>query len=195
MTAPWLTEKQLIAKLRRAKLDQEPLIKAALTLVKSPRAHGGKVRRGGGSVLEEHIYPVTSLLLKLSKDLPKSRIVLRVVATLGHDLIEDTEVTLVEIRQLLGDNAARLIDILTDVDKSADEYFRGIEEDEDGPDIKVCDRRNNVLCAHKIPERNDIIVFCEETVRYVLPMAERVCQESKEIMRSTVAQLLRQASS
>lgn len=194
MTSPRLTEKLLIAQLKKAQLDREPLIKKALAVVKLQRAHGGKVRLGGGSVLEEHIYPVTSLVLKFSKGLPKARIILRVVSALGHDLDEDTKVKLPEIQEKFGDDVARLIGILTDVGKSKDEYFRIIQEDEDSTLIKVCDRWNNLLCAHKIPERDDIIEFCDETVRYVLPLADRVCQEAKEVMGSTIALLQRQVS-
>jgi (p)ppGpp synthase/HD superfamily hydrolase len=194
VTSPWLSEKLLIAELKEAQLDGEPIIKKALSLVKLERAHGSQVRLGGGSVLEEHIYPLTSLVLKLSKGLPKPKVVLRVVATLGHDLDEDTEVKLPEIQQELGDEAARLIDILTDVGKSTDEYFRRIEENEDASLIKVCDRWNNILCAHKIPEPNEIIIFCDETVRFVLPLAERVCPEAVQIMRLTIAKLRLQVS-
>lgn len=193
-SAPVLTECQLRKEIDEAGLAGENRIETALKLVKLNSGHGGRERIGGGSVLEEHIYPVSLLVLRFSKTLSREQIILRFVAALCHDLEEDTEIKLPEIKAQLGNEIARLVELLSDVGKTVDSYFTELAKDSDAIVIKVCDRLNNLQCAHKISDKKIVLEFCEETVKYVIPLAKKVSASTVNEMLKMVAQLRQHAS-
>ena len=78
------------------------------------RAHYGQVRKYTGEPYIEHPLEVAKIVRKHngSKEM--------VAAALLHDVVEDTDVTLDEVRQEFGDAVANLVDDLTDVSKPED---------------------------------------------------------------------------
>jgi (p)ppGpp synthase/HD superfamily hydrolase len=172
-------------------LSDSPIIKQALLLVEI--GHRNQTRIGGGSVLEEHIYPVCSLVLERSAGISGKVLESLLAGTLCHDLLEDTTVSLEQVRQVDGGLTTELVEILTDSGKTPTEYFNQIRQNPLAQVIKVCDRLNNLQCAHKISEQEELLRFCEETEQYVLPMT--VLSEDISLMKCLLVELRKIASS
>jgi len=91
-----------------------PLVRAALE--KARTAHEGQVRNGsGGMPYVEHPMRVASLL---DEHEYRQEVL---AAALLHDVVEDSETTLEELRAEFGDEVAGLVGALTD-DESIDSY-------------------------------------------------------------------------
>jgi (p)ppGpp synthase/HD superfamily hydrolase len=98
-----------------AAAERSPLVRGALE--KARAAHAGQVRNGsGGMPYVEH--PIT-VAARLDELLEVDDEVL--AAALLHDVVEDSETTLDELRELFGDRVAGLVGALTD-DESIDAY-------------------------------------------------------------------------
>jgi (p)ppGpp synthase/HD superfamily hydrolase len=92
----------------------EPLEMINLARTFASRAHKGQVRKYTGDPYIEHPLEVAKIVRMHngSKEM--------VAAALLHDVVEDTDVTLDEVRQEFGDAVANLVDDLTDVSKPED---------------------------------------------------------------------------
>lgn len=92
----------------------EPLEMINLARTFASRAHKGQVRKYTGEPYIEHPLEVAKIVRMHngSKEM--------VAAALLHDVVEDTDVTLDEVRQEFGDAVADLVDDLTDVSKPED---------------------------------------------------------------------------
>ena len=121
----------------------------------------------------------------------RGRQALRVLAALGHDLVEDTEVGIEEVHAEFGPEVAELIAILTDTGKEAMDYFSAIAANVDAAIVKTCDRWNNVLCAHKIEDDTELRRFCNQTANFIIPIAEVVDMNAASRMRLELLQLRR----
>ena len=97
-----------------AAAERSPLVRSALE--KARAAHAGQTRNGsGGMPYIEHPVRVAALL----DELGYSEEVL--AAALLHDVIEDSETSLDELRELFGDEVAGMVGALTD-DESIEPY-------------------------------------------------------------------------
>ncbi len=97
-----------------AAAQRSPLVRAALE--KARVAHQGQVRNGsGGMPYVEH--PVT-VAARLDEHGYRDEVL---AAALLHDVVEDSETTLDELRELFGEDVAGLVGALTD-DESIDSY-------------------------------------------------------------------------
>lgn len=97
-----------------AAAQRSPLVRAALE--KARDAHAGQVRNGsGGMPYVEH--PVTVAALLDEHGYPDEVI----SAALLHDVVEDSETTLDELRELFGEGVAGLVGALTD-DEAIESY-------------------------------------------------------------------------
>jgi (p)ppGpp synthase/HD superfamily hydrolase len=97
-----------------AAADRSPLVRAALE--KARDAHRGQVRNGsGGMPYVEHPVAVAALLDEGGYDEEA------VAAALLHDVVEDSDTSLDELRELFGEKVAGYVGALTD-DESIDSY-------------------------------------------------------------------------
>lgn len=97
-----------------AAAERSPLVRAALE--KARTAHAGQVRNGsGGMPYVEHPVAVAALLDQHGYGEEV------LAAALLHDVVEDSEVTLDELRELFGDQVAGLVGALTD-DEAIESY-------------------------------------------------------------------------
>lgn len=97
----------------RAALDRSPLVAEALVVARA--AHAGQVRNGsGGMPYIEHPVAVASLLAEhgFSDEV--------IAAALLHDVVEDSETTVPELRERFGEGIASLVDALSDDEAIAD---------------------------------------------------------------------------
>jgi hypothetical protein len=187
---PHVTREELMDQLRAAGIARSQPIKSALALVE--KHHRSQTRIGGGPVLEQHIYPVASFVLrywgKPSED-TSVEVGFAAAAALCHDLIEDTTVTDNDIRYGVCWAVADLVNILTDVHKTPEDYFGAIAANKSASIIKVMDRLNNLQCAHLIPDKGEIARFCDETEEFVIPLAKSHCAEFVTQLTDKVAEL------
>jgi (p)ppGpp synthase/HD superfamily hydrolase len=97
-----------------AAAERSPLVHAALE--KARAAHAGQVRNGsGGMPYIEHPIAVAA---RLEQQGYRDEVL---AAALLHDVIEDSETTLDELRRLFGEEVAGLVGALTD-DESLESY-------------------------------------------------------------------------
>ena len=189
MTITRCTLEELRAALNCAGLSGDPLIEKAIAL--AIRSHGHQERLGGGSVLEEHIFPVTLMMLEESAGEPLAWRRVAIAGILLHDTVEDSGVTLGLILTEFGAEVHILVALMTDTGKTVEVYFALIAADRMAARGKLCDRRNNLKGAHKIPDPKMIRDFCDETERFVLPLAEQHMPEVVEEIRAAVEELRR----
>lgn len=97
-----------------AAAERSPLVRAALE--KARTAHAGQVRNGsGGMPYVEHPVTVASLLDQHGYGEEV------LAAALLHDVVEDSDTTLDELRELFGDQVAGMVGALTD-DETIESY-------------------------------------------------------------------------
>jgi (p)ppGpp synthase/HD superfamily hydrolase len=97
-----------------AAAQRSPLVAQALQT--AHRAHAGQVRNGsGGMAYIEHPRAVAELLAEHGFGEPV------LAAGLLHDVVEDSEITVAELRDLFGPEVATLVDVLSD-DESIEPY-------------------------------------------------------------------------
>lgn len=97
-----------------AAAERSPLVRTALE--KARTAHEGQVRNGsGGMPYIDH--PIT-VAARLDEQGYRDEVL---AAALLHDVVEDSETTIEELRELFGDEVAGMVGALTD-DESIDSY-------------------------------------------------------------------------
>ena len=97
-----------------AAAERSPLVHSALE--RARKSHAGQVRNGsGGMPYVEHPIAVAARLEELGY---RDEVL---AAALLHDVVEDSETTLEELRELFGDEVASLVGALTD-DEAIESY-------------------------------------------------------------------------
>ncbi len=108
-----------------------------------------------------------------------------IAAALLHDVVEDTEYTLVDIEQMFGETVARIVDGLTKIsslkkDKDVSlqaENFRKmlltLHDDVRVIIIKIADRLHNMLTMDAMPEHKQVKI-ASETLYIYAPLAHRI---------------------
>ncbi|ABC22656.1 (p)ppGpp synthetase I (GTP pyrophosphokinase), SpoT/RelA [Rhodospirillum rubrum F11] len=143
------------------------------------KMHGSQLRASGDPYFS-HPIDVAGILTRYKLDCAS------IITALLHDTIEDTEATLEDVRQLFGNDVARLVDgvtKLTRIQISSDhakqaENFRklllAMSEDIRVLMVKLADRLHNMRTLHFIrkPEKRARIAL--ETMEIYAPLAERI---------------------
>ncbi len=142
------------------------------------KAHGAQLRKSGEPYII-HPIEVVRILLKMKVDLPS------LVAGLLHDTVEDTLLSLDEIKKTFGDEVAFLVDGVTKLSKlsfhskhtAQAENFRkmvfAMGKDIRVILIKLADRLHNMQTLNFMsPEKQ--IEISEETVEIYSPLAHRL---------------------
>jgi len=144
----------------------------------SARAHKGQVRRSGEPYLS-HPLEVTSLLADLNLDITT------LVAGLLHDVLEDTEVTASELKEVFGKEVAALVEGVTKISRVQDaspeirraETIRKIilamTDDLRVIFIKLADRLHNLQTLKFLPEDKQKQI-ASETLEIYAPIANRL---------------------
>jgi phosphoribosylglycinamide formyltransferase-1 len=135
-----------------ARADAEAMLDRALWL--AVEAHRGQYRRPQGSPYVEHPLAVAQLLRQHGVGEPAI-----IAAAFLHDVVEDTSVTLADIRREFGDAVASLVDHLTlppDPDRSFQAKHAALAQHARRmPDaaklIKLADRLHNLSELHHRP--------------------------------------------
>jgi len=152
-----------------------PLIRKAYEF--SDKAHDGQFRESGEHFIE-HCLEVALILAELHMDSST------IAAGLVHDVVEDTAISINEIRAQFGDEIAHMVDGLTKIAgfthessnmKQAD-YFRkmllSMSEDIRVIIIKLADRLHNMRTLDPLPYEKKLKI-AKETREIYAPLAHR----------------------
>jgi (p)ppGpp synthase/HD superfamily hydrolase len=141
------------------------------------RHHGEQIRPAGEPYLE-HLLEATRVLVEAVGVTDVD--VLR--AAVLHDVVEDTDGTLGEVRERFGDRVATLVDWVTKpprAEGTSREEARAayLARLHDAPDdailVKLADRLSNVQRLDTHPRAGKRRAYYAETVRSILPLAGR----------------------
>jgi guanosine-3',5'-bis(diphosphate) 3'-pyrophosphohydrolase len=140
------------------------------------RAHAGQLRRSGDPYIT-HPLAVASIVTELGMPLDT------VVAALLHDTVEDTPVTLEEIRRGYGESVAEMVDGVTKLDKvkygevAEAETIRkmvvAMARDPKVLVLKLADRLHNVRTIAHLPEDKQQRT-ARQTLEIYAPLAHRL---------------------
>lgn len=130
--------------------------------------HGDQLRPAGEPYVEHLLEAVAVLVNGVGVT---DTDVLR--AAVLHDVVEDTDCTLDQVRERFGDRVATLVNWVTKGDSRA-EYLASLQHaPADALLVKLADRASNVqrLDTHPRPEKQRS--YYQETVRSIVPLAQR----------------------
>ena len=114
-------------------------------------AHGEQKRKYSGEPYIVHPIEV----MEIVKTVPHDEAML--AAALLHDVVEDTEVTIAEVRQAFGDDVASLVDDLTDVSKPEDGNRKARKALDREHSAQSSPRAQTVKLADLISNSSDIL--------------------------------------
>ena len=135
--------------------EDEELIGTAFSLAE--KYHEGQVRANGKSYFQEHCIPVSYHVASLHMRAEM------IAAALLHDTIEDTSLTLKELRLQCGKDVASMVDGVSKLSKvkykghdrhveSLRKFFVAIAQDVRVVILKLCDRWHNLETLQNLPE-------------------------------------------
>ncbi len=166
---------QLISK--SATREEKRQVRRAFTVAQ--KAHGGVRRKTG----EPYIYHPMEVARIAAEDLGLGPVA--VVCALLHDVVEDTEYTLEDIRTIFDDRVAQIIDGLTKIEGVFDYATNSIQAENFkkllttmGDDVRVillklCDRLHNMRTLESMREDKQLKIASETQMLYV-PLAHRL---------------------
>ncbi len=130
-------------------------------------AHKGQKRKSGGDYI---MHPIAVANMAKEKYMDDETI----YACLLHDVVEDTDYTLRDIKREFGKNVAYLVDGVTEedtLDKTMDKIEKYTEKDDRVIVIKMLDRIHNLRTAIDPREKNKILISLKKynvsTRRYI----------------------------
>ncbi len=142
------------------------------------KAHSGQMRSSGHQYID-HCIEVAFFLAELHMDSAT------IAAGMVHDVVEDTSVTLEDIRQVFGDEVAELVDGVTkigamrfnSIEEQQVEYFRkmllSMAKDIRVIVIKLADRLHNMRTLEHLPKEKRRRI-AQETRDVYCPLAHRL---------------------
>jgi hypothetical protein len=166
-------EKELIDKLAGTQVNIST-INTALDLIK--RYHGG-VKRKSGEPFFTHPISVALILLEYSQDQDA------ILGALLHDTIEDTNLTLAQIRKLFGETVEFLVAKATNLEgyknrASLPDYENIVRimnyEDPRAALVKLSDRLHNMRTIQHHPQLSKQKSIAKETLDYFVPLARQL---------------------
>ena len=158
--------------------QEEAQILRAFQMAKT--AHAGTRRKSG----EPYIFHPLAVALIAVKEVGLGPIA--VVCALLHDVVEDTDITLDELRMLYGDRVANIVDGVTKIDdvmvmqqaesKQAENYRKillSMCNDAYVIFLKLCDRLHNMRTLGSMKDTKKLIIASETSYLYI-PLAHRL---------------------
>ncbi len=156
--------------------DEDALNRAYVYAMKAHRLQ----KRASGDPYFSHPLEVANILTSLKLDTAS------IVTALLHDTVEDTEATISEIRDLFGDEIAKLVDGVTKLDKiklqtvhtqQAENFrklFLAMSDDIRVLLVKLADRLHNMRTINFVSKEEKRKRIAIETLEIYVPLAERI---------------------
>ena len=158
--------------------DEEQGILRAYTMARE--AHAGTRRKSG----EPYIFHPLAMALIAVKEVGLGPTA--VIAALLHDVVEDTDITIEELRMVFGDRVAKIVDGVTKIDdvmllqqsesKQAENYRKillSMCNDAYVIFLKLCDRLHNMRTLDSMKDTKKLIIASETSYLYI-PLAHRL---------------------
>ena len=158
--------------------EEEAGILRAYTMARD--AHAGTRRKSG----EPYIFHPLAVALIAVKEVGLGPTA--VIAALLHDVVEDTDITLDELRIVFGERVARIVDGVTKIDdvmlmqqtesKQAENYRKillSMCNDAYVIFLKLCDRLHNMRTLGSMRDTKKLIIASETSYLYI-PLAHRL---------------------
>ena len=158
--------------------DEEQGILRAYTMARE--AHAGTRRKSG----EPYIFHPLAVALIAVKEVGLGPTA--VIAALLHDVVEDTDITIEELRMVFGDRVAKIVDGVTKIDdvmllqqsesKQAENYRKillSMCNDAYVIFLKLCDRLHNMRTLDSMKDTKKLIIASETSYLYI-PLAHRL---------------------
>ncbi len=158
--------------------DEEAGILRAYTMARD--AHAGTRRKSG----EPYIFHPLAVALIAVKEVGLGPTA--VMAALLHDVVEDTDITVDELRMVFGDRVAEIVDGVTKIDdvmlmqqtesKQAENYRKillSMCNDAYVIFLKLCDRLHNMRTLGSMKDTKKLIIASETSYLYI-PLAHRL---------------------
>lgn len=137
--------------------------------------HSNAVRKSGEPYIS-HPCRIANALISLKVDDEDI-----LIATILHDVLEDTDIKATLLEEYFGENAVRLIKLVTkEKGVSTKVYYNNISKDKKATIIKVADRCHNVSTMYFFTEEK-MKEYIEETEVYILPMCSSVSNEHPQV--------------
>ncbi len=168
-----MTIEQIIYKLEKDRPDADlDLVKLAYEYAE--KAHGKQKRKTGEPYIQHSLH-TAFLLVQIKADLPT------ICAGLLHDVPEDTECTLEDVKENFGEEIASLVEGITKLSKIK---YRGVERYRESLRkmflamakdlrvilIKFCDRLHNLRTLDALPKEKRLRI-AQETMEIYAPIA------------------------
>lgn len=160
------------------------------------RAHEGQ-KRASGAPYFEHPAEVAMILARIHLDSTS------IIAALLHDTVEDTSVTLEDIKKHFGSDVAFLVHSVTKLSRlqwsaelkvQASQFHKllmGMARDMRALLIKLADRLHNMRTLHYLPSLKKQQKIAKETLEIYAPLAERIgIQKFKDEMEDIATRVL-----
>ncbi|WP_429970839.1 RelA/SpoT family protein [Fructilactobacillus sp. Tb1] len=157
--------------------EQVTTIKKAYEFAK--KAHGDKRRSSGGTYLS-HVTQVAGILASLNMDYET------ITAGFLHDVVEDSDVQLVDVKNEFGNDIALIVDGVTKISKIkyksnkeqlAENYRKLLLvmcKDIRVMIVKLADRMHNMDTLESLGDKTTQKKFAEETIDVYAPIADRL---------------------
>ncbi|MDR0972050.1 MAG: RelA/SpoT family protein [Bacteroidales bacterium] len=174
-----LSRYKYLLKLIKNKATRQEKTEVRKAFVVANNAHKGVRRKTG----EPYIYHPLEVSRIAVEDLELGAT--SIVCALLHDVVEDTEYTLEDIKNIFGDKVANIIDGLTKIDDIFDDKTKSLQAENFkkliismGDDIRVillklCDRLHNMRTLDSMPDTKRYKIASETQTIYV-PLSHRL---------------------
>ena len=159
------------------RVSAEDMVRIREAFEFASKAHEGQMRKSGDPYI---VHPVTVAMI-VAKELELGAN--PVIAAFLHDVVEDTEYTLDDIRQRFGNDVAFLVSVVTkknsghyEVSKQVDNYkqmLNSIHYDIRALLIKLADRLHNMRTLGSMPPQKQVKI-AGETDFFYAPLANRL---------------------
>lgn len=158
------------------KKDENTIYRAFII---SKNAHSSMRRKSG----EPYIFHPLSVAIIAVQEIGLG--VTGVVCALLHDVVEDTDTSLSDLKSIFGDRVARIIDGLTKIDNIFDTQTNSIQaenfkkillamaDDVYVIFLKLCDRLHNMRTLDSMPSAKQLVISSETQYLYI-PIAHRL---------------------
>ena len=142
--------------------------------------HHQTQKRASGEPYISHPLAVAHMIADLKLDLPS------IITGLLHDTVEDTSVTLSDVRDLFGDEIAYLVDGVTKLSRielqtrsqtqaeNLRKFVLAMAQDIRVLIIKLMDRSHNMGTIHHLPSKDSRRRIALETIEIYAPLAQRI---------------------